>query len=284
MELDSLPRYPGGPLKKYPDGYPIEEVESLLDWAIGTAHPPAVDEALIAAFPDDSIFSLEMPQEFGEKWAESLSRCRSELLEHDEDTRLDLLLVAARLVEYRRRHSPLTLCLEDREFPYKGAREYRIQEPKAEHLEILLKPLELLVGTSFEDFPDSNDLFSVQALAWFFEAAELHRKGDPKAFDLLFEVAEALKMARDSRIWRDAEMEERVLAAHSLGKKGADVRHASNRKRAEEIEAWWLDNRNRFTSLDQAAAQAAKKFSCAFRTARDHIGRANKDLRSAGKA
>ena len=284
MELDSLPRYPGGPLKEYPDGYCAAEYMALLDWASGTAHPPAVDEALIAAVPDDSIFSLEMPQEFGEKWAESLSRCRSELLEHDEDTRLDLLFVAARLVEYRRRHSPLTSCLEAREFPYKGAREYRIQEPEAHHVETWLAPFELLVGTSLEDFPNTDDLFRVQALAWFFDAAELHRKGDPKAFDLLFEVAAALKMARDSRIWSDAEMEERALAAQSLGKKGADARHASNRKRAEEIEAWWLDNRNRFTSLDQAAAQAAKKFSCAFRTARDHIGRASKDLRSAGKA
>lgn len=284
MDLDSLPRYPGGPLKRYPEGYLITEYEALVDWAIETAHQPAVNEALIAACPDDSIFSLEMPQEFGEKWAENLSHCRSELLEQAEDTRLDLLFVAARLVEYRRRHSPLFSWLESRESPYKGAPEYRIQEPEAYHLETWLAPFELLEGTSFEDFPNTDDLFRVQALAWFFDAAELHRNGNPKAFDLLFEVAEALKMARDSTLYRDVEREERALAVQSLAKKGADARHAPNRKRAEEIGAWWLSNKHRFTSLDQAAEQARKVFNCAFRTARDHVGRANKELRSTGKA
>ncbi len=284
MNLDSFPRYPGGPLKKYPEGYLIDEFEALVDWAIEAARPPALDEALIAALPDDSIFSLEMPHEFGEKWAESLSHCRSELLEHDEDTRLDLLFVAARLVEFRRRHNPLFSWLKAREWPHKGAREYRIQEPEVHHIETWLAPFELLAGTSFEDFPNTDNLFKVQALAWFFDAAELHRNGDPKAFDLLFEVAEALKMARDSSLWTDAEREERALAARALAKKGAAARHAPSNHKAEEIRAWWLANRDSFKSLDQAAERASEKFNCAFRTARDHIGRANKELRSASKA
>ncbi|MDD2990801.1 MAG: hypothetical protein PHI64_17805 [Zoogloea sp.] len=284
MNLDSFPRYPGGPLKRYPEGYLIDEFKALADWAIETAHPPAVDEALIAAFPDDSIFSLEIPQEFGEKWAESLSHCRSELLEHNEDTRLDLLFVAARLVEFRRRYNPLFSWLNDRELAHKGAREYRIQEPEAHHIETWLAPFELLDGTSFEDFPDTDDLFKVQALAWFFAAAELHRNGDPKAFDLLFEVAEALKMARDSILWADAGREERALAARALAKKGASARHALSNQKAAKIRAWWLANRDIFKSLDQAAERASEKFNCAFRTARDHIGEANKELRSAGKA
>ncbi len=179
MDLDSLPRYPGGPLKRYPDGYLSDEFEALVNWASETAHQPAVDEALIAAFPDDSIFSLEMPQDFGEKWAESLSWCRSELLEQHEDTRLDLLFVAARLVEYGRRHGPLSSWLWARECPHKSAREYQIQEPEARHIDACPESFELLVDTSFEDFPDSADLFKVQALAWFFNAAELHQKGDP---------------------------------------------------------------------------------------------------------
>jgi len=283
MDLDSLPRYPGGPLKRYPDGYLIDEFEALTDWAGKTACQPAVDEALIAAFPDGSIFSLEMPQEFGEKWAESLSRCRSELLEQDEDTRLDLLFVAARLVEYGRRHHPLFGWLLARETPHKSAREYRIQEPEARHIDAWPPPFELLVDTSFEDFPGSDDLFKVQALAWFFNAAELHQKGDPKAFDLLFEVAEALKVARDSSMWSAAEREERIHARRSLAQAGASARHAPNKQKAEELQAWWLANKGRFKSLDQAAEHASKKFNYAFRTARDHIGRANKELRSASK-
>ena len=283
MELDSLPRHPGGPLKSYPEGYLIDEVEALVDWASETAHQPAADEALIAAFPDDSIFSLEMPQDFGEKWAESLSRCRSELLEYDEDVRLDLLFVAARLVEYGRRHGPLSSWLRARERPHKSAREYQIQEPEARHIDAFPKPFELLVDTSLQDFPDSADLFKVQALAWFFIAAELHQKGDPKAFDLLFEVAEALRVANDSSVWSDAEREERSRYRHDLAQQGALARHAPNNQRAEEIKAWWLANKGRFKSFDQAAEHASKTFNCAFRTARDHIGRANKELRSASK-
>lgn len=225
-----------------------------------------------------------MPQDFGEKWAESLSRCRSELLEYDEDVRLDLLFVAARLVEYGRRHRPLSSWLRARESPHKSAREYQIQEPEAHHIDAWPAPLELLVGTSFEDFSNTDDLFRVQALAWFFDAAALHRKGDPKAFDLLFEVAEALKMARDSSLWADAEREERIHARRGLAQAGASARHAPSNQKAENIRAWWLDNRSSFNSLDQAAEHASKKFDCAFRTARGHIGKAKKDLPSAGKA
>lgn len=284
MNMDSLPRYPGGPLKRYPDGYLATEYEALLEWACETASPLAVDEALNVAHPDSSIFSLEIPQEFGQKWAEELTLCRSELLEQDEDTLLELLCVATRLVEYRRRHTPGSAYLIDREWPDKGPVEYRIQEPKAEHLDDLWVPLELMVGISFEGIQDSSDLFRVQALAWFFKAAELHRNSDTKAFDLLFEVVKALQMARELRIWRDAEKEEGMLAIRNLAKEGAARAHAKHNQRAENIRAWWLENKNRFKSLDQAAERASREFSCAFRTAREHIGRANKELRSAGKA
>lgn len=285
MDLDSLPRYPGGPLKEYPEGWLITDYEALTDWAIETALSPALEEALVAAFPDDSIFSLEMPQEFGPKWASELSRCRSKLLEQDGDTLLDLAFVAARLVEYQRRHNPLLSWLMDRELPYKDAKEYeyRIQEPEARHLDGWLVPFDLLVSTSFEDFPDRYDLFNVQALAWFFEAAELHRNSDPKAYDLLFEVAEALQMADAHLLCIDVEREEKTLAARAFAKKGASARHATSKQKAEELQAWWLANKDRFKSFDQAAEHASKRFNCAFRTAREHIGRANKELRSAGR-
>ncbi|WP_374481321.1 hypothetical protein [Zoogloea sp.] len=261
----------------------MSEYQSLLDWASETFSPLAVDEALIAARPDESIFSLEMPSEFGQKWAEELSRCRSGLLEQDEATLLDLLLVAARLVEYHRRHNPGSGYLISREWSDDPV-EYRICEPEAYHLETWTAPFELLVSTSFEDFPDHGNILKVQALVWFFEAAALHRNGDPKAFDLLFEVAESLRMESNASACRDAEIEERGLAARALAKKGAAARHAPSNQKAEEIRSWWLTNRDRFKSLDQAAEHASKKFSCAFRTAREHIGRENKELRSAGKA
>ena len=284
MDLNSFPRYPGGPLKRCPEGYLADDFEAIVDWAIETARPAAVDEALMAALPNDLILSLEIPKDFGEKWAESLSRCRSELLEYDENKLIDLLFFAARLVEYGRRHNPLFSWLMGREFPRNAVHEYRIEEPEASHIDAFPPPFELLVGTSFEDWPDRNDLFRVQALAWFFDAAEFHRKGDPKAFDLLFEVKEALKMASDSILWSDAEREERALAVQSLAKKGATARHAPSKKKAEEIQAWWLANRERFKSVEQAAEHAHRLFDCSHRTAVTHIQKAKKELRSAGKA
>lgn len=284
MNLDSLPRYPGGPLKRTPEGLLLEDLEALTDWAICAAIPDAAEEAVAVAIPNDLIFSLEIPKEFGERWSECLSRCRSELLEHDEGTRIDLLFVAARLVEYGRRHAPLQAWLKAREMPWRDTYKYQIEDPQARHLDVFYIPFELLIGTSFKDFPDSGDLFRVQALAWFFDASELQRSSNPKAFDLLFEVAEALRICGEDELWSDAAREERQLAASNLAKKGASARHAHSNKKAEELRAWWLDNRTRFKSLDQAAEEASEKFDCAFRTARDHIGLANRELRSAGKA
>ncbi|MDD3329070.1 MAG: hypothetical protein PHW25_18465 [Zoogloea sp.] len=255
---------------------------ALLNWAVETASPHALAEALAEAYPDDSIFSLEMPNEFGEKWADELSRTRLDLMKHDEDARLDLLLVAARFVEYGRRHNPLFSWLMSREWRFETAYEYRIQEPEADHLSGGCWPFELLAGTSFEDFPDWDDRHKVQALVWFFEAAELHRNGDPKAFDLLFEVAKCLRIVGESCAMDDVAMEERTRARRTLAEKGAVARHAPNRKRAEEIRAWYLANKDHFTSLDQAAERARDEFNCSFRTAREHIGRAKKELLSAG--
>ncbi len=283
MDLDSFPRYPGEPLKEYPDGSAGGDFRALTRWAGKIAHPPAVDEALAAACPNDAIFSTETPGEFGEKWAEKLSIRRGELILKAGNTLPDLLLVAARRVEYGRRYEPLTSWLQLREWPHEFPNEYQIQEPEAYHLDSGWWPFELLADTSFEDFPCRYDLFSVQALAWFFEAAELQRNGDPKAFALLFEVANALQMADEEVLSRDAEIEETTRARRTLAKNGADARHAPNRKRAEEIRAWYLANKDRFASLDQAAERARDEFNCSFRTAREHIGRAKKELLSAGR-
>ncbi|MFA7279052.1 MAG: hypothetical protein WC100_03060 [Sterolibacterium sp.] len=68
-----------------------------------------------------------------------------------------------------------------------------------------------------------------------------------------------------------------------MSKKGAMVRHAENRKIAETIQAWYLENRADFKSLDSAAEYACTEVvPISFRTARKHIGYAVKKLRSAG--
>jgi hypothetical protein len=68
------------------------------------------------------------------------------------------------------------------------------------------------------------------------------------------------------------------------GKQASNKRHATNRNRATTIKAWYIDNHSAFKSMDRAAEKAQELFGVSFRTAREHIGKAAKDLRSTGKA
>lgn len=68
-----------------------------------------------------------------------------------------------------------------------------------------------------------------------------------------------------------------------LARKGADARHAENRKIAEAVKAFYRENWQQFKSLEQAAEAAKKREPIAFRTAYKHIAEEAKKLRSAGK-
>ena len=61
-------------------------------------------------------------------------------------------------------------------------------------------------------------------------------------------------------------------------KKAASVRHKGNNEIAAEIRCWYLDNREKFSSMDDAADKAVMHFDVKFRTARKHIGTAKKEM------
>jgi hypothetical protein len=82
----------------------------------------------------------------------------------------------------------------------------------------------------------------------------------------------------------------RVITAQSeaftsAGKNGADIRHAKHRQEKKVTKNWYIENRGRFKSLDQAAYYAFKEGVAprTIRTIRDWIGEAEREMRSSGK-
>lgn len=69
-----------------------------------------------------------------------------------------------------------------------------------------------------------------------------------------------------------------------FARRGADARHKRHRETGDRIRAWYWDNHSRFTSMDGAAEAISKIEHVSFRTAREHIGTAAKEMRSARKA
>ena len=81
-----------------------------------------------------------------------------------------------------------------------------------------------------------------------------------------------------------AAREDAALTVVELARKAANARHAPGRERKARVLEWYSDNRGKYRSMDAAAEVAARKFSVAFRTARDYIGEFRKQERSARKA
>ena len=300
MDLDSLPRHPGGPLETVPAGPQIvdfgrgpelvdwpggcysDDFAAIYSWAKEIISPLAVLEALKVGAPGKEVFLGEIPLSFGANWAKKLADIRSKLLEDHGNAVVCIATIAVRVVEYARQANFGRAYLIRREYPFRSPCS-EIEEPSALAICTWGAPLELLEGTGFDDFPEVTDLAAAMALVWFFEAVRIQNSGGMNAASILFEVAEALKMVEFPEIWRDAEREGASLAVKATAEKGASARHALNRERSNKIKEWWLKNHNSFSSLDQAAEKASKLFTCAFRTARGHIGEAKKSLPSAGR-
>lgn len=323
MDLNSLPRYPGGPLQWNAPGVHLidckvgpqrvdcddwfcngAELFRIHEWAHwDVAMPIALCDALNAAYQDNGEFSLEVPLEFGPRWAGSLTQVRSELAARHGQNLPDLATVALRNVTYERQVAAITGFLTARESqgsPYSCAPSYQLPPRESSQVFPGLKPYDLRKGTAFEASPASDseeeltefddvptefedarfraDLHKVMALIWFFEAAELHRSGIQEGLDLLFEVAECLRHADGEELSVDTKREVKGTQA----RKAASARHQESRDTAARIRAWWRDNRGQFSSMNAAAEKAAIVFGCAFTTAREHIKRARKELQSAG--
>lgn len=283
MNLDDLPRYPGGPLRQYPEGWKGDELMSLLDWATECAIPLALEQAMKAPPFDAGVWSEEIPLDFGEKWAKEITQKRNELTEGYGDDAPHLTAFASRVIAFQTwrrgvssflRARELTRINQDRTLHFSPTNAYDATDWPA-------LP-ELLSGLPLPAFPPWEDMLKVTAVVWFFDAADLFRQGDTKAFDMLFEVSTAIKIESNSEWWEDAEREGYGQGKRDLARRGAAARHQANRDNAVRIKTWWLENRSQFSSLDQAAEKAVSLFGVGFRTAREHIGKAKKELRSAG--
>lgn len=139
-----------------------------------------------------------------------------------------------------------------------------------------LDPSDLVVVQTVPAYLKSNKEFSAWFLAYCiaFECAAAARRGDiSEAIDLL-----AVASLISAFVFAGGSDAHAILSA--AGRKAVNIRHAKNRERKAKIQAWYIENRSKFRSMEQAAQAAAKIHSVTPRTAREHIGEASKNLRS----
>lgn len=73
------------------------------------------------------------------------------------------------------------------------------------------------------------------------------------------------------------------LVLESLGRKGANARHAETAKMKAEVLAYWRENIGSKVSNEKAAGLLSKQFPLAHRTLRDYVAEAKRtDIRPAG--
>jgi hypothetical protein len=78
------------------------------------------------------------------------------------------------------------------------------------------------------------------------------------------------------------ELPKAIIAESS--RRAANVRHAKARVTKANLQAWYKENRDKFRSMESAAAAAARSFPVAHRTAYDYIAEIRRQERSARKA
>jgi hypothetical protein len=232
------------------------------------------------------VFSEEIPREFGERWANSFSRVRDRLIEGHEDNASDLVSFAVKYFEYSR-------CKEAAYFTglisVRGVedndrmRSHGTPDGYADSegwawtffnvASEIYQPDELLNKTPFTEYPASISLLQAIALYWFFYAEKLHREGDDRAMDILFESSYATVLAEFLFGWKEgAKYDGGSSAISERARTAANARHKENHQMKSEALEWYEKNKNKYRSKDQAAEVIARTVvPVAFRTARDWI-------------
>lgn len=270
------------------------------------ARETSQEEALhfVAAFTPDIGRALdgEIPDVFGARWAENAGRAREVLREECCKEAEHVMALGIRTFEYAKRQSSaflrhliaLSPSPDDGQFDqWLTPDSYADREGWANVAydalsDLKLPASELVKGLQMSAFPRTWLVLDALGVFWFFEAARLLRAGDCRSMDVLFESANAFRLASHEFGWMGAEEMHKGQSQDDpvrlLAKKAASARHAENREIAARIQDWFIENHHSYRSMDAAAEAVTRIEPIAFRTARKHIGDAAKTLPSARKA
>lgn len=220
----------------------------------------AIDKTSNLLVDTESFMSNPIPDGFGKQWAETFSFRRAISLQQHGRKYQDIIVVSARFFEYSKwREVTFMNWLVDVSHDLRPSRkispeEYADKEGRcgvlAVHIGDLDKPKELLAGLMLTEFPPDYEICQAMSLVWYFEAARLHKEGDPRAFDLLSDAADAWRESLGYEMWEaGAESSREESPAKALAKK----RHAENYALAAEALRHWRENIDPSLSAQKAA-------------------------------
>lgn len=225
------------------------ELGATIDQIRVSAKQAALNAALEGQPDTFSCDGMEIPDTFGDKWADRIWDIREALSEKYGDNLDALMRFSARRYRYACENAAALM----RGFESSGslrsggdtslytATGYADSEGWAytfyNSLSELSKPSKLLAGTPFQECPCLEDCLEAIAVRWFFQAAACHSNGSfIEAMDYLFEIADAINLSHGNGMWEAAD-DLRSKELSQAGKEGAVKRHAP----MGELKAWTID-------------------------------------------
>lgn len=204
----------------------------------------AIEMALSHKFDFSNLSEMDIPETFGGKWKDGVTRKRDSLKLKYKHQFSSLLSLANRFYIFSCHYSSASMAvhfkyyfkceiLQEREAMLATPDGYANIEGWAntlhEQLSEMNKPMQLANYEGFAEFPKEEDLLFAIAICWFVDAALISTGDSKKSHDILFEVSEAMSHADGIMIWNGAEEFQRELLRNA-GKAGAELRHENMKK------------------------------------------------------
>lgn len=234
---------------------------------------------------------LDIPLEFGPRWANRFLHRQHRLLESYRDNTSQLFGLVIRFFEYSKLKastwvkemlitSPLygeidppdDLCLRSTPDEYIALEGWA--STFNDSVFDINKPNELLIGSGFDVFPPDEDLLEAISIVWFFEASRLYKEKNPLFMDVLFEAEDAAESSYGLFMWKEG--------AENGGENPASVmakrRHAENYALAGEAVKYWRENIDPGLSAAKAANDLVRVVPLSHKKLSEIISTAKKDI------
>ena len=240
------------------------------------ARATAIDAAMAYKIGKPACVSADIPNVFGEKWANKFAKERKNLIDEYSEQFESLITLSVREYIYSKVNaSSFMLALYE---SAGGARDddyarlttpdgYANSEGWAYTLYNSIAEIdphnELLQGTQLNETPCRQAVLTGMAIVWFFDASLIFSSSNKNGMDILFEAADALELANGMFMWDEGEK----VATESIRQQSGDdnpaaalakLRHRENYAFAEYALKFWRDNISPDLSAQKAATELTR--------------------------
>jgi len=216
----------------------VSKIIEALEEVKKKAKTHALDVALSSRMTVIPDLSRDVPQVFGDRWAAGIDRTKSRLSVEYGDKLVALIRYSQRYYVYAcEEESTFMRLMFELEGGVTNDLQKQLITPDGyadsegwaytlyNTLAELNKPPELLSNLGFVDFPNWRHCLDAMAVCWFFDAALRYKESQVEAFDLLFEVSDAMVLSNGQYMWEASE-ELQITAFREAGRLGSKKRHA----------------------------------------------------------